>query len=238
MFGLDEYLASYGEGWIFVLLIGALLGLRHATDPDHLSALLTLRLSKRQKSPHMLGASWGVGHAVSMIVIGVPLIFFFGEFPKDIQRGLEFAVGVMIAVLAIRVLWSLITIKIDDHPHTHHDGLQHSHPHTHTGSGHAHRSTRSAALIGLLHGAGGSAGVVALILSRMPSHWMATVALVIVSLFSGLSMAFCSWLLCRGLDASERIVNVNRMAFVGSTCALLFGIWYACAAFELVPYPL
>lgn len=238
MFGIDERLITYGEGWTFVFLIGALLGLRHATDPDHLSALLTLRLNRKQDRPYLLGAYWGVGHAASMIVVGIPIIFIFGELSSSIQKSLEFAVGMVIAFLALRVLWSLITVKVDEHPHTHHDETTHTHPHTHTGDGHKHRSNRSAAAIGLLHGSGGSAGVVALVLSRMSNHWMALSALFVVSIFSGLSMTLCSWLLCRGIDASERIINVNRMALIGSVCAFLFGIWYALAAFEVVPYPL
>ena len=237
MFGLDEHLASYGSGWVFVLLIGALLGLRHATDPDHLSALLTLRLNKKQSTPHYLGASWGVGHAISIILVGVPLIYFFGALPETIQQTFEFAVGVLISVLAFRVILRLALMKKDDHLHRHHDGLEHAHPHTHSSPGHAHRSSKAAFAIGLLHGVGGSAGTVALILSRMESHFMASIALVIIAVFSAISMAFCSWILCRGMDATERKINMNRLALIGSVGAFVFGLWYAAAAFELAPYP-
>ena len=64
---LDEWLAQLGSGWLFVLVLAAVLGLRHASDPDHLTALLTLRLKERQRSPHLLGLAWGTGHALTMV---------------------------------------------------------------------------------------------------------------------------------------------------------------------------
>lgn len=238
MFGLDEWIASHGGGWIFVVIVGAFLGLRHATDPDHLSALLTLRLKHRQRTPHYLGLFWGVGHALSMMVVGIPLIFFFGELPDNIQKSLEFLVGCVIAFLAIRVVLSIVFFKTDNHSHQHHDGLEHTHPHTHSGSGHTHRSGKTAFAIGVLHGSGGSAGAVALVLSRMPNHFAASAALAILSVFTAVSMAFFSWMICRGLDTSEKIIDFQKVALAGSIGAFLFGVWYAFAAFEVVPYPL
>jgi len=234
VFGLDEYLASYGNGWTFVLIVGALLGLRHATDPDHLSALLTLRLNKKQRAPHYIGFSWGVGHAASMILVGVPLIYFFGALPEVFQQTLEFAVGILISVLALRVMFRLAFLKKDNHAHTHHNGPEHAHPHTHSSPGHAHRTNRTALAIGVLHGTGGSAGAVALILSRMQSHLMASIALVVLAVFTAISMAFCSWLLCRGMDATEQKIDMKRIALIGSVGAFIFGLWYAAAAFEIL----
>jgi cation transport ATPase len=237
MLGLDEWLTNQGGGWVFVLLIGALLGLRHATDPDHLSALLTLRLNKRQRAPHYIGFSWGIGHAISLVLVGIPLIYFFGALPDALQRTLEFAVGVLISVLALRVMLRLAFLKKDNHTHRHHNGPEHAHPHTHSSPGHAHRTSKMAFAIGVLHGTGGSAGAVALVLSRMQSHLMASVALVVLAVFTAISMAFCSWLLCRGMDATEQKINMNRPALIGSVGAFIFGLWYAASAFEIVSYP-
>lgn len=237
MFNFDEWIASHGGGWIFVFVVGALLGLRHATDPDHLSALMTLRLAGKQRAPHYLGFSWGVGHALSIIAFGIPAIYLFGFLPEKAQQILEFAVGIMIIFLSLRVVYSLATIKSDDHSHTHHGGNEHRHPHTHTSPGHKHRSNKTSFIIGILHGAGGSAGVVALLLSRIPNHAAASLALIILSAFCALSMALCSWLICRGLDSSEKVIRFDRLALVGSVGAFFFGVWYALGAFELIPYP-
>jgi len=235
---IDHWVSSSGDGWVFVLVIAAILGLRHATDPDHLSALLTLRLNRQQSSPHYLGLFWGLGHAVTMIVVGIPLIFFLGELPTSVQSFLEFLVGLIIATLAATVLLRLLSISIDNHDH-YHDGVIHEHPHVHDRlCSHHHRSNQGSFAIGLMHGAAGSAGVVALILSRMSSHWMASVSLIVIVVFTTISMAFCSWVICRGFDRSERIINTRRLAVVGSALTLIFGVWYALAAFEILPYPL
>lgn len=239
MFGLDEWIANLSDNAIvFVAVLSIFLGLRHATDPDHLSAMLTLRLSRSQKSPHRLGVAWGVGHAITMLIVGVPLILLVAELPSNLQQGLEFAVGLMIVALALQAIWQATKISSHTHEHAHHDHPPHSHPHTHGSGEHSHRSERGALAMGILHGAGGSAGVVALLLSRLNDPVASIAALVVISIFSGVSMAFCSWLMCRGLDRSSYVIGQKPIALIGGGLTLLFGMWYAAAAFELVPYPL
>ncbi len=229
---IDEHLSTVGGGWVFVLVVAVLLGLRHATDPDHLTALLSLRLRGSQRPPHRLGLAWGAGHAVTMILVGVPLILFVGQLPTALQQGLEVAVGILIIVLSIRVLWGLVELRAHAHEHAHGDGVVHSHPHVHGAGAHAHgiRSTRSAFSIGLLHGAAGSASIVALILTRLESPLLACLSLVVIAGFCMLSMACCSWVLCRSLDGSERRVDQRWIAGVGGSLALCFGFVYAASA--------
>lgn len=229
---LDAWLAQLGGGWLFVAVIAALLGLRHAADPDHLTAVLSLRLRDGQRAPFRLGLAWGLGHAVTMIAIGVPLILFVARLPEQLQQGLEIAVGVLIAALAIRVLWGLVGLHAHDHEHRHPGGVVHSHPHVHGTGAHSHRvrTPTSAFLIGLLHGAAGSAGVVALILSRLEEPALACASLLVIAAFCALSMALCSWAICRGLDRGERRVDGRWLAAVGGSLSLCFGIVYAVAA--------
>jgi high-affinity nickel permease len=241
VFGLDDQIAAIGGGaWVFVLVAAVLLGLRHATDPDHLTAVLTLRLHRPERSPARMGLSWGVGHAVTMIAVGVPLILVLGELPERLQQLLEFAVGVMIAFLAIRVLRGLIALRIDDRRHRHDDGTEHAHPHAQSVGSHSRhvRSSRGAFLVGLVHGAGGSAGVVALLLARVADPRVAIPALIVVSVFSAVAMAAFAWGMCRVLDRSERRVDGWRISFAAGVVSLAFGLWYAAAALETVPYPL
>lgn len=241
MFGLDDPIMAIGGGaWVFVAIVAVLLGLRHATDPDHLTAVLTLRLHRPERSPARMGLSWGVGHAITMIAVGIPLILVIGELPARLQQVLEFAVGVMIAALAVRVLWALIALRVDHRRHRHHDGTVHAHPRAHAVGGHTRhvRSSRGAFLVGLVHGAGGSAGVVALLLTRVADPRLAIPALVVVSVFSAVAMATFAWGMCRVLDHSERRIDAWRLSFVAGAASLVFGLWYAAAAFETVPYPL
>lgn len=236
---LDDWLAQLGSGWLFVLVLAAVLGLRHASDPDHLTALLTLRLKERQRSPHLLGLAWGTGHALTMVLIGVPLILLLATLPAIVQQGLELAVGLIIIILALRVLLGIAALRAHTHSHVHPDGSVHVHPHTHGTGSHAHgaRSTRSAFGIGLLHGAGGSAGVTALILARLEDPAQACLALAVIAVFCAAAMVGCSWLLCKALDRGERRPGASRIAIIGGVSALGFGVWYAAAAFELLPYP-
>src|SRR6516164_710511 len=109
MFGLDHWLAglSHGASLAVVLLIAVLLGLRHATDPDHMAAVTTLVASGRDRAVRKaarLGAFWGLGHASTLIVFGVPVLVFRSYLPERVQQLAETAVAALIVFLALRLL--------------------------------------------------------------------------------------------------------------------------------------
>ena len=83
------------------------LGLRHASDPDHLVAVTSLVAAEDgdTRKAARLGAWWGLGHAGVLLVIGMPLIFFKSELPAWLETGAEKAVGVVILLLAARVIF-------------------------------------------------------------------------------------------------------------------------------------
>src|SRR5437870_9092052 len=131
MFGLAQYLTSLSDGATLVILLGVavLLGLRHATDPDHLAAVTTLIAGGRERAARRaarLGFAWGLGHATSLFAFGLPIILFKAFLPEPVQRGTETAVGVMIVVLAV---WMLVRWR---------SGAFHRHPHAPAGGRHAH----------------------------------------------------------------------------------------------------
>ena len=210
---LDTWLAQLGTGWLFVAVIAALLGLRHATDPDHLTALVSLRLRGHVRAPHRLGLAWGLGHAVTMIVIGIPVILFAARLPERLQTGLEVAVGILIATLALRALHAALHRQIEAAPV---------------------RTERGAFGIGLLHGAAGSAAIVALILTRIERPQLACISLLIIAGFTALSMAGCSWLVCRGIDRGMYRLNPRWIGGVGGGLAFCFGVAYAASAASLL----
>ena len=72
-----------------VVLVAALLGLRHATDPDHLAAVTALTASGRSQAATALGAFWGLGHGVTLVGFGVPILLFKAYLPEVAQRGVE-----------------------------------------------------------------------------------------------------------------------------------------------------
>lgn len=210
---IDAWLAQLGTGWLFVAAVAALLGLRHAADPDHLTAIVSLRLRNDVNAPHRLGLAWGLGHAVTMVAIGIPLILLAAQLPKPLQSGLEVAVGMLIATLALRAIHTAVHGRIEALPA---------------------RSRRGAFGIGLLHGAAGSATIVALILTRVEEPRLACISLFVIAGCTALSMTCCSWLVCRGLDRGMHRLDARWIGGIGGALAFCFGVAYAASAAGIV----
>jgi ABC-type nickel/cobalt efflux system permease component RcnA len=246
MLGLDERIAALSDGaslWI-VVVVAVLLGLRHASDPDHLAAVTTLLASGKERAVRgagELGLAWGLGHALTLIAFGLPVVLLNRYLPERIQQAAETAVAVVIVYLGVRLLVRWRQGMFHVHPHEHR-GRRHSHLHGHAEErGHAHRHrTRTpfgAFAIGLVHGMGGSAGVSVLLLAGVESTALAVTSLVLLAVFTAVSM----WLLSTvfGLTLVSRPLrsSFNGVAPVLGVSSLAFGIWYATAAWTLAPYP-
>jgi ABC-type nickel/cobalt efflux system permease component RcnA len=232
MFGLDDWISGLSNGASLgvVLLVAALLGLRHATDPDHIAAVTTLVASGREhaaRSAARLGAWWGLGHATTLVVFGIPVLLANRYLPERMQQGAETAVAVLIVFLALRLLvrWR----------HGYFD--LHAHPHPERGHRHAVRTPAGALGVGLVHGTGGSAGVGVLLLAAIPSEAVAVASLFVLALFTAVSMTVLT--AGFGLTLTTRPVanGVRTLVPVLGTVSLLFGVWYAAAAWSLAPYP-
>src|ERR671937_2932076 len=106
MFGLDHRIASFSDGTTIaiVVVVSMLLGLRHASDPDHLAAVTTLIASGRERAARAaarLGLTWGLGHATALFVFGVPVVLYSAYLPRVVQDAAETTVGCLIVVLAL-----------------------------------------------------------------------------------------------------------------------------------------
>src|SRR5258705_7038428 len=109
MFGLDDKIAALGTGEAFIVVAALviLLGLRHATDPDHLTAVTTLIAGDGghdHRKARSLGFVWGLGHATTLFAFGLPIVIAKTYLPDAVQQGAETAVGIVIVVLAVRLL--------------------------------------------------------------------------------------------------------------------------------------
>jgi high-affinity nickel-transport protein len=234
MFGLDDSIAAFSTGGsvLVVILVATLLGLRHATDPDHIAAVTSLVAADRNRAARAaarLGLYWGLGHALTLVLFGLPILLFEAYLPERVQQGAETAVAALIVYLAVRLLirWR--------------SGYFHLHAHAHGPDDHDHRhrvrSPLGAFGIGLVHGMGGSAGVGVLLLAAIPSTALAVTSLVVLALFTAVSMT----ILTTGLGAtlgSRPLQNgfaVAAPAF--GLVSLGFGFWYAAAVWSLTPYP-
>jgi ABC-type nickel/cobalt efflux system permease component RcnA len=232
MFGLDDWIAGLSDSGsvLVVVLVATLLGLRHATDPDHIAAVTTLVASGRDRaarSAARLGAWWGLGHAVTLVAFGLPILLAERYLPERAQQGAETAVAALIVFLAIRLLlrWR--------------HGVFSTVPGGRGGDDHRHgvRTPLGAFGIGLVHGMGGSAGVGVLLLAAIPDQTVSIGALLVLALFTAVSMT----LVTTGFGATLTIPSVARsvsgVAPALGVASLAFGVWYAAAAWSLAPYP-
>jgi hypothetical protein len=194
------------------LAVAFLLGLRHATDPDHLVAVTSLVAADEgdTRRAARIGAWWGIGHGGTLLAVGLPLILLKSKLPSWLEIGAERAVGVVIVVLAARVLvkW-----------HVRRGPGGHSHVHV--------RTPGQALALGTLHGLAGTGAVVLLLIAALPTKLEAAAALVVFAPVSVVSMALCTsafaWLLTRpALEPVFRAVLIPAFGAFG----VLFGSAY------------
>jgi ABC-type nickel/cobalt efflux system permease component RcnA len=251
MFGLDDHIAelAVGQGLLAALGVALLLGLRHATDPDHLTAVSTLLLSDREggrRRALVLGLAWGAGHACTLCVLGLPLVLVGDALPERAQQVAEVAIGLVIIALALRLLIRWRRGYFHVHVHSH-GGVRHAHAHVHEGEHapvihehhHRHdlgRSPGAAFGIGLLHGVGGSAGVSILLIGAISSDGAALVALFLFATATAISMAVASAAFGVALASGPVQRRFATVAPGFGTVAFLFGAWYVLAAVGALPY--
>jgi ABC-type nickel/cobalt efflux system permease component RcnA len=247
MFGLDQSIAhlSNGTTLLLVIAVAILLGLRHATDPDHVAAVTTLIAGGDEhgtRRARNLGLSWGLGHATTLFLFGLPVVLYSEYLPEPVQQGAETAIGVLIVSLAV---WLLVRWRRGAfHVHVHdHGDERHVHVHAHAReSGHARhphpkpRSPWQAYCIGLMHGVGGSAGVGVLIIAAVQSKVVAVLALAILAGFTAVSMTLLTTGFGVALASAPAQRFWDRLAPALGVLSLAFGVWYAAGALHLAPY--
>jgi ABC-type nickel/cobalt efflux system permease component RcnA len=248
VFGIDDWLTglSQGGGLAVVMCVALLLGLRHASDPDHLAAVSTLiatDLEDGTRRAGRLGLAWGAGHALTLAAFGLPIVLLGAYLPETLQHTAEAAVGLMIMLLAARLLLRWRRGHFHAHPHRHGD-LEHRHLHPHHSHDHEHahepetrlgRTPLQAFGIGLVHGTGGSAGVGVLLLATISEHAEAVAALVVLAIGTAMSMAMLSsafgYVITRGPVLTRMVAFAPAMGFL----TLAFGCWYTLGAVGAVP---
>jgi high-affinity nickel permease len=233
---LDAFLTTLFDGAPLLVALGVafLLGLRHASDPDHLVAVTSLVAAEDgdTRKAARFGAWWGIGHAAALVAIGVPLIAFKAELPVWLESGAEKAIGLVILLLAARVIFKWARGDYRATAHAHVQGHT-SRRHLRRGEGghHRHMKVRSraqAVTIGLLHGLAGTGAVVLLLIAALPSRLEAGLALGVFAPMSVVSMAACTaafaWVLTRPIiEPVYRTVLIPSLGLFG----VMFGLWYA-----------
>lgn len=160
------------------LSLGFVLGIRHATEPDHVVAVSTI-VSEHKNAwrSALVGALWGLGHSLALLVAGLVLLAIRCHITETLGACLETGVALMIVILGIGVLRRLLrdrTIHIHAHEHGGHPHI-HLHSHTH-GHEHEHAHPHGATawklkpiMVGIMHGLAGSGALTIMVMQKMPS---------------------------------------------------------------------
>jgi ABC-type nickel/cobalt efflux system permease component RcnA len=233
--------------------LGFLLGIRHATDADHVIAVTTiLARSRRFLDSTVIGAIWGLGHTITVLVVGLLIIGLNVVIPPPVGLAMEFAVALMLILLGILNLTGAmqrITDRLTPPAPLH--GHQHAHLHAHeTGDephphGHAHLHGHGSdpglvatfgwyqllrpLVVGLVHGLAGSAAIALLVLASISDPGLAVLYLVIFCAGVAAGMAILTTVIgLPFLVSRTRSERINRWLTVGSgVLSLAFGLYLA-----------
>ena len=251
MSAIDGWLEGLLHGEVgvgVILLVSLLLGLRHASDPDHLAAVTTLIASEEERhqvrKAGIMGFLWGLGHGTTLVLIGLPLVLLNQYLPEIVGKIAEVAIGCIIVLLAMRLLVRWRRGLYHVHVHTHDGGEAHRHVHSHVldeSHGHAHRVPKRTPLssygVGLVHGIGGSGGLTLLLISTISDKAQATGALLLFAAGTAVSMALLSTAFGLVIAGGPLARNFERVAPVLGVLSMAFGVWYALGALGVVVYP-
>lgn len=232
------------------LTLGFLLGLKHATEADHLVAVTTI--VSEQKSiwrSSLVGALWGVGHTASLLVAGVLVIILGVVIPRSVASVLEFLVALMIIFLGSRILYLTLRRRTRVHVHSHsHGGRAHTHFHFHEehdahqvstqrhGQVSEHHRAGLSGLrplvVGMIHGLAGSAVLTLLVLTEVVKNGSRTLGMAYLLVFGIGSIG--GMLLMSTLISLPIVLTTRRfervevpMRLLVSFSSIAFGLYYA-----------
>jgi len=151
---------------IIALSAAFILGVQHAFEPDHVVAISTIATRNRSVLRSLVtGSLWGLGHTLTLLMVGMLLILLRVQFPASIAASFELGVGFMLIVLGI---WAVVSVREEKFR---------LHAETHNGRSHAHIHSRSEAAspeharvpfsVGMVQGLAGSGALIILVMSSM-----------------------------------------------------------------------
>ncbi|HEX8367739.1 MAG TPA: hypothetical protein VF604_04155 [Pyrinomonadaceae bacterium] len=221
---------------ITILFLGFILGLKHAVEADHLAAVSTIVTERKSLlSSALVGGVWGLGHTISLLVVGVFVLLLDFRISERIENILELFVGGMLIFLGLNVMRKIVrggTL----HLHTHeHGGRAHAHPHLHdentdSDEPHAHHGLSLSPrplVIGLVHGLAGSAALMLLVLPTIESRGIGLLYIIIFGVGSIAGMMLMSFLVSLPLQLTA--LHFNRanalLRCLAGLFSIGFGLW-------------
>ncbi len=230
---MDVVASFIGPSTAGFLFLGLLMGMTHALEADHLAAMSTLAADGKGRLA-LRGMAWGIGHTIMLFALSMAVLVFSFALTEARAAALEFGVGVMLVGLGLDVLRRMYQKRVHFHMHDHMDGKPHVHVHSHAGASpksrahdHAHPDgfPWRALMVGLVHGAAGSAGLIALAAAATGSATLALSYVVCFGLGSMLGMAALSAVVSLPISQIEtRATQLNRWLQIGvAGVAVLIG---------------
>ncbi|PWU18478.1 MAG: high-affinity nickel-transport family protein [Candidatus Rokuibacteriota bacterium] len=238
-----------------IIVLGFVLGMRHATDPDHVIAVTAI-VSRQStiRSAMLIGGVWGIGHTLTIVLVGGAIIVFNVVIPPRLGLSMELAVAFMLVLLGILNLTGIMRWiqgalapagELHSHGHSHGDYV-HSHAHGHGAANHGHREdqtpqawldqrlawlglyqTLRPLVVGVVHGLAGSAAVALLVLTAMPNPVWAMVYLLLfgVGTIAGMMLITAAIGLPFAYTAA-RLTRLNRyLGLASGVLSLGFGLF-------------
>lgn len=201
-----------------ILGLGFVLGMRHATDPDHVVAVTTLVTRERGlRSAAVLGSVWGVGHTATLLVVGGAMVLFRLVVPPRLGLAMEFAVAVMLVGLGVVNL-----LGVGDPKQA---SAESSPPVSRLRPA---RLLRSLA-VGIVHGLAGSAAVALLVLTTIQDPRWAVLYLLVFGVGTIAGMMLVTSVMVAPLEAAAQRSAAwpRRIARVTGVVSLAFGLFLA-----------
>ena len=239
-----------------IIALGFFLGMRHATDPDHVIAVSTI-VSRQRSIRHaaLIGALWGLGHTITILVVGSAIILFGLVIPPRVGLTMELSVGLMLILLGILNLsgimrWiteNVTPLQMGQHSHPHgHGDFVHTHPHGHSPEKHGHSEDATPVgwtdrtfgrlgfyqivrplAVGIVHGLAGSAAVALLVLTtiRVPSWAVLYILVFGIGTVAGM-MLITAAIAIPFKFPETRFSRLNRgLGLVSGLVSLAFGLF-------------
>jgi nitrile hydratase accessory protein len=198
---------------------GSLLGIRHALEPDHLAAVSTLMTGERSSAKAAwLGACWGLGHTLTLMVAGVLMVLLRADMPTFASELFEFCVVALLVGFGVRAMYQGASGRVARRTHSHVKGG------TPSSAAESHwRFARRPLIVGAAHGLAGSGAITALVVTTLPSTVTRISYLALFGIGTTVGMSLLSgllgWPLAR-FGADRRTARTLSLAIGGFSIAL------------------
>jgi hypothetical protein len=230
-----------------ILSLGFFLGMRHATDPDHVIAVTTIIARQRSiGGAAAIGAVWGVGHTLTILAVGSGIIVFGWVIPPRLGLSMEWTVGVMLVLLGLMNLRGIVprtqrSTHVHAHAHEHGDYV-HTHVHGHEPEAHSHAPDATPLgwldrhfgalgayryvrplIVGIVHGLAGSAAVALLVLTTIHDPGLAVFYLLIFGIGTIVGMMLMTMV----ISLPFGWISPRGLRIASGAISLAFGLFIA-----------